>query len=162
MPRKVTVAQLRKRAAKAKIKGRTKMNREQLERALSNDGNKERKAITRQNTGRPINRRPSMSERYSGFENKAAFWVAINMANDAGLYDYFNMLHDDGDIRNATDLRDFWYDIISEEIRDIQSARINFHYARSANPYIADMANDFLNQITSVGWQEIFDDFYSE
>lgn len=103
-----------------------------------------------------------MSERYSGFENKAAFWVAINMSNDAGLYNHFGILYDQGEIKHPSDLRDAWYNIIAEEIFDIEQAGISFHFAQSANPYIADMANDFLNQITITGWTEIFDDFYSE
>lgn len=171
MAKKVSLDTLKKRAARLKIKGRSAMNKAQLQAACDactpkkqtrrKPALKPRQRST-QYGGRPINRRRTMGETYNGFENKAAFWVAINMANDAGLYEHFKILHEQGEMNHPADLRDAWFDIIAEEIFDIDRAQISFHFARSANPYIADMAQDYLNTITIVGWTQIFDDFYDD
>jgi uncharacterized membrane protein len=153
MPRKVTVAQLRKRAAKAKIKGRTKMNRAQLERALSNDGNKELQAITRQNTGRPINRRRQMSEEYQGYVNYSAWWIALQMSNDYDLYTFFKGFEQSGLLKSARDLRNAW-----EQYLDMSDIDSN-------DPELIlfeDMAKALLRTVTYDGWEQILEGFLEE
>ena len=157
MPRKVTVAQLRKRAAKAKIKGRTKMNRAQLERALMKDNGPDRKSITRQNTGRPINRRRQMSEEYEGYASYGAWWLALQMDNDYDLYQYFKDLKEvRGLIENWWDLKEQWelyLEIIEENEEGGNCAE---------TPFIFDMARAFLSTISDRGWRDVYANFIAE
>jgi hypothetical protein len=153
MPRKVTVAQLRKRAAKAKIKGRTKMNRAQLERALSNDGNKERQAITRQNTGRPINRRRQMSEEYQGFPSYGAWWLALQMSNDYDLYTYFKEFERDGLLRTPRDLRNVWEQYLDTANIDTTDPELGLFW---------EMSKALLRTISQQGWVQILENFVDE
>jgi hypothetical protein len=103
-----------------------------------------------------------MLDNYSGFENASAFWFAITMSNDEALYKFFNRLIEQGRIVRGKDLEEIWRDIIGEERSEIEDRLIDFHYARSKTPFIADMAEMFLNQVTPYGWDQILDDFTME
>tara|TARA_R100001086_G_scaffold135583_1_gene70629 strand:- start:1496 stop:2107 length:612 start_codon:yes stop_codon:yes gene_type:complete len=203
MAKKVSKADLMKKAARLKIKGRSTMNKAQLEKAVakaSGSGQgllfKRTKGSLRQtkvrggtNRARDLQRRAKLPGKrraasgrtyyerrvnrsdqnpsqmlgdYSGFENAAAFWFAITMSNDQGIYKFFKRLIQQGRIVRGKDLEEIWRDIIGEEISDIEDRLIDFHYARSKTPYIADMAQMFLNEVTPYGWNQILDDFTME
>lgn len=193
MARKVTKAQLLKKAARLKIKGRSTMSKAELEKAVSPSSRRQTPGSNKKARGgtnisldrqrrarkpgkriprgggapyyeRRANRsdRGQMLDNYSGFENAAAFWFAITMSNDETLYKFFKRLIEQGRIVKGKDLEEIWRDIIGEERSEIEDNLIDFHYARSKTPFISDMAEMFLNQVTPYGWEQILDDFTME
>jgi hypothetical protein len=203
MAKKVSKADLMKKAARLKIKGRSSMNKAQLEKAVakaSGSGQgllfKRTKGSLRQtkvrggtNRARDLQRRAKLPGKrraasgrtyyerrvnrsdqnpsqmlgdYSGFENAAAFYFAIEMSNDQDLYKYFKTLINQGVLLDGEHLAREWRDIIDEEIADVENCGKLFHFSRSRRPLIAEMAVNFYNSVSLPGWDQIFEDFVSE
>ena len=159
MAKKVSLDTLKKRAARLKIKGRSAMNKAQLQAACDactpkkqtrrKPAMKPRQRST-QYGGRPINRRRTMGE-YQGWMSYNAWWLSLEMNNNQGLYNYFKELIDEGVINDGRDLRDEWFHLLENEIDAYDCSEI-----------VKDMANAFLYGMNEAEFREVYEGFVEE